>query len=199
MIRFLGAPIGMTLPSPTHDLAGLMLQPDWVYQLEMADPATNDQNWSFEIEGGVMSTMLLESYPPQLGKGETKLEQVGPCVAFKVDPAWHRPVLITAHHGDDEKIVMLRPEVLDKAVEYAPGELLIGLAKGITARDPAVGALLKAHGLVQEGTLLGETVVHVRDTQSPPRDVFDLHAALIWDPLIRYAEPNYIAHTMGIE
>lgn len=203
-LTVLGLPLGQDLPPPTADLTGVRLDPDGIYQLEFAAEGMSDHKWAFEITGGMLSDMLLESYPPQLGNPRNSMSSTSPQFGFKVEKGNTQPVIIVVKVSDAANTyakTLLIPTTdfsMESGQDYAAGEVLIGLVEGMTVADNEVTEFLRVHELQLIDSLSEGTVLHVREARDERmRTPFDIHAQVIWDPIVRYAEPNYIARIQG--
>ncbi|HYE80252.1 MAG TPA: hypothetical protein VEI97_19930 [bacterium] len=209
-VRTLGLPGDTPLPPPTQDLAAVRLDPEGVYQIEMgigaaAGTTPPPVTWSFEIQGGEISDIILESYPPQLGNPRGSLTNSAGSVALEVDDEREEPVFLTvrAQGGGRtwEKVLLLATDDYELDPEdYVEGTVLIGLASGVTGADDRVNEMLRTHELQLKSSLMDGTVIEAMDGRTrgePKRTPLELHAELIWEPIVRYAEPNYIARVQS--
>lgn len=203
-LSVLGAPLGIELPAPVDTFAAWTLDPDWVYSLDLSPTVVcEDCTWEFELRGALGSTIIMESYPPQLGNPSATVTSDYGSLGFKVTPGWTLLVAVDVKLRQGETVkaakqYLARTTEFDPSrTEMVPGEILIGLAEGLKALDPAVIAFLGRMKLETKQELLDGTVILVHDPDQPEEDPLALHARVIGDPVVAYAEPNYIARTQA--
>lgn len=201
-IQVIGYPIdSSSVPSPLPVLASEALQPDYVYQLSWEGPAGS--NWQVALRGAKGSELILESFPPQLGNPQADLDLDGTSFAFKVDADFTHLVSMTLE-GELADGTAFYKTYFGKTTSYDPdsidavaGEVLIGLQPGHLAQDPDIQQLLTDAKLTFVSSLNSDSVIHAKAAPSDTSDFLALHARVIGDPRVQYAEPNYIAHAMS--